>query len=149
MHVPLSFEASIQGQYSISMAEQTFDPWVTLSLEDLKTGSQVSLHIDPEYEFDYSPGADPARFILHVAGLSVSVNEETNHSLVYTSGKMLKIENDKMQMVMIYSMQGQLVRQMILRAGTNTLAMEVAPAFYIVRLTGPSGVVVRKVWIGL
>lgn len=148
MHVPIYFEAGIPGQYALSMAEETFDPWVHISLEDLKTGSITNLRLDPEYEFIYSTSDDPVRFILHINGLNADINEVVDNSRVYMNNNSIYVDLDEEKSISIYSLHGQLLKQMELTRGVHVIQTDLASSFYIIRLQGKKGVTTKKIQSG-
>jgi filamentous hemagglutinin family protein len=64
--VPMGFGTSVAGNVTLTATGAgSFDPDVSITLEDLKEGYSQDLKNSSEYSFDYTPGDPADRFVLH------------------------------------------------------------------------------------
>jgi hypothetical protein len=64
--IPVLFRAGASGTFTISAQDfNSFDPSVTITLEDLKTNTTTNIRQDSLYQFTADPLDDIHRFILH------------------------------------------------------------------------------------
>lgn len=73
--VPLAYELEVAGEAQLSFEYlETFDPTVTIFLEDLLLDKMIDLREQSTYSFEHAAENDPLRFKIHFMGVT-NVNE--------------------------------------------------------------------------
>lgn len=142
--VPLGFRAGLEGIYTIEATEIQDMPKV--DLEDRSTGIITNL-LTNSYSFNYKPGDNEQRFLLHFAPLSV---DETGKALAniyaldhtvyvnlidYTKGN-----------IFIYNVSGQQVATSPAAKGMNKVHLRNS-GHYVVKVVTETETLVQKVFI--
>ena len=142
--VPVGLRALTAGVYCIAATE--VNDLSAILLEDTKTGIFTDL-LKGAYAFDFTPGENEVRFMLHFSPLSVSENESTVAS-IYSVDKTVFIDltNQAGSEVFIYTIAGQLVKTMQLTKGLNRISVETM-GNYLVKVITKESTFVKKVFI--
>jgi hypothetical protein len=141
--IPVGIHAG-GGIYTIVATE--INDITEVSLEDTKTGIFTNMMND-SYTFNFSPGENDLRFVLHFGPLPVK-EKDIPVSNIYSYQKTVYVDI-KEQMkgeILIYSMNGQLVATALAARGINKIILTTT-GVYIVRLVTDNTLVVKKVWI--
>jgi hypothetical protein len=156
--IPLNFEV-INGKsdtYSITaIGLDNFRAGTKIYLKDLKINFTQELSLTPVYQFTYSPGDDPARFLLTFDNpfFSIPENGKTNGIDIYSSGDYLFIKNNSgialKGDLYLYDMLGRL---MFSKKLENKLLNKFDPenaetGYYLVRIVTSEETYVRKVFL--
>ncbi|MEI6455231.1 MAG: hypothetical protein WCO93_02990 [bacterium] len=113
--VPVAFEKGCSSNYNMtSSGIESFNPDVTIFLEDLKAGKSQDLRQNPAYGFTSLEGDDINRFILHFGGpFSVNDLSMENPFNIYSANKTIYISNKTGVNLsgdfFVYNMVGQVV----------------------------------------
>ena len=145
--VPFDFIKSNGSDYSIEAV--TLENFATqVYLTDLKTSHVQILGENPIYNFTAAEGDDPARFLL-TFGPMVGTGEKTiTNNGIYTYENTLYILNPGKATFELYSLTGQrLQKTEIDSPGLFKTTLFLPTAYYVVRLTTGTKVVVTKVYI--
>lgn len=146
--VPVNFIKGSSAAYTLLSSKlEELGNDVSLSLEDLKTGSSHDLRQNPSYAFTSAEGDNPHRFLLHI-GAPNAVNEmDKDHSIsiyaydhtLYISNMTGKSLNGK---VFVYNLMGQQLMQQTLNETAQTaIHMNAVTGYYLVKV-----ITDRKVW---
>ena len=144
--IPFRFVKTEGSAYTIEAAQLDHVP-PAVYLTDLKTNHTQNLVTDPVYSFTAADGDDPARFLLSFGTVGIG-GKTVNPVSVYASGNNLFVANPGRATLELYSLTGQkLLIEEIDQPGLYKKTLFVPAAWYIVRLTTTTGVVVAKVFI--
>jgi hypothetical protein len=120
--VPLNFEQKSTGSVSLTFSNlASFDPAISINLQDLKTAQITDLRQQNTYAFNHSEGNDAKRFNV-IFGGTIGVGEtKAETSRLWISGHTLYISAPdyagKAAQIGIYNLTGQLILQKQLAAG--------------------------------
>lgn len=139
----LGFDASVTGEYSISLNTSAEDMQVVL--EDKLTGTLTAIS-QSAYHFSLNEtGQFPDRFLLHIKGSPTAINEvglDKDFLTMYANGKLI-IKNQRNTFqnreINIFTMNGNLVfnKTITLAAfAEEHLAINLSSAMYIVQIQG-------------
>jgi hypothetical protein len=151
--LPLDFIAGKDGEFSITASQlNTFQPDVTITLEDLKTGTSQNLMKNPTYTFTGQTSDDPARFLLHFAGtIGIQDQKNTDALKIYSNGKTVYISAPagmKEGQVQITDLLGQtLLTKNLDNKVLNQVQLSVSEGYYIVKVQNDETVKTVKVFI--
>jgi hypothetical protein len=143
--VPLGIRADVAGTYSLSATDLRNIPFA--SLEDTKTGIFTDLSVNA-YTFNFEPGENELRFILHFGSIT-AVNETPKAiSAVYSYHKtvVVNMTNQVKGDIYIYNLAGQLVVTRLSAQGKTEIDLPVS-GNYIVKAISKDNTIVRKVFI--
>ena len=145
--VPVAFSCGLSGNYTLAAFNlESFDKGITLELEDLRDHTTIDLALQPEYQFSYTAGDSPDRFLLHCYRPAAGNGQPTEAVswIIYTRGRHLFIQNDRPEEgqgeVAVCNVLGQLLRRFPLtEALSGGVLLDLPPGAYLVRiLTGGS-----------
>jgi hypothetical protein len=147
--VPVAFSCGLSGNYTLAAFNmESFDKGITLELEDLRDHTTKNLALQPEYQFSYTAGDSPDRFLLHFyhpAAGNGQPAEAVSWNL-FTRGRHLFIRNDQLEEwqgeVAVCNLLGQFLRRFPLtKALSEGVLLDLPYGVYLVRiLTGDSPV---------
>jgi len=142
--VPIGVRIGAIGNYTISAIE--INDFSEISLEDTKTGIFTDL-LKNAYTFNFVPGENEQRFVLHFGPLSVDENETTLGN-IYSYGKTVYINiKDKAKAdIYIYTITGQLLVTKLSALGENKINLT-KTGNYIVKVVGKENTEVGKVFV--
>ena len=152
--IPLSFEAGVDGNYSITASQlETFDSGTIINLEDIKTSQIQNLITNPVYTFAASTADDPARFKLHFAG-TFGINDPAVISPVsiYSDGRTIYLNpsgNDLRNVTIgIFNLLGQeLYSKQINLSSRLSIPADGYKGICVVRINTGTAVVSQKIFI--
>jgi hypothetical protein len=139
--VPLGFVKGNSVNYTMNVTGlESFNPGVSVSLEDTKVSKTQDLRQSPVYSFSAAAGDNTNRFLLHFGGL-FGVNElnKDNAIQIYSFNNTIYIANNSGQQVkgqvFVYNLMGQQLMQHEL--GDNkltTLNLSGSTGYYLVKV---------------
>ena len=145
--VPVSFSCGLSGNYTLAAFNmESFDKGITLELEDLRDHTSSNLALQPEYQFSYTAGDSPDRFLLHCYRPAAGNGQPTEAVswIIYTRDRHLFIQTHRPEEgqgeVAVCNVLGQLLRRFPLtEALSGGVLLDLLPGVYLVRiLTGGS-----------
>lgn len=149
--VPLALKVNADGPYTITASElQTFQPDVTIILEDTKTGEMQNLMNIPTYSFQ-AVANDPAdRFRIHFSGTLGTPEIKPTPVKIYSSGNTVSVSTGSSipGIVVITDLLGREI--LFKNTGGNLITqipVDAVTGYYLVKVQTDSSVVVRKVFI--
>ena len=144
--VPFNFIKTAGSDYTIEASVIDNVPG-EVYLTDLKLDRTQNLADNPVYTFTSSAGDNPARFVLSFSHVGIGEKTQTNNG-IYTYENNLYLVNPGKARLEVFSLTGQkLLTQEVNSTGLYKTTLNVSTAFYMVRLTTGTKVVVTKVFI--
>jgi len=148
--IMIGFKPGAAGSFTITASDiETFTPGTDLYLEDLVTGTDQDLKVNPVYEFSAISGQPDHRFNLHFAALGVPTTNGNNIH-IYSSDKNIYVNipyaiNGN---IVVYNIMGvEVTRKAIMGNSLNKLATDLCTGYYIVKVLGDSQSMANKVFI--
>lgn len=142
--MPVNFKAMANGTYTLSVDINLDMEY--LHLIDNKTGADIDLLVQPDYQFAADKNDNEARFML-VFRSTTGVEENGQQSFCFVKGGNLyfneEVQNAEFSLV---DVTGRLVRQMTLKGNSCDLS-GISEGLYIVRLAKDNDVKIQKVII--
>jgi len=152
--VPVGFIAGKQGNYSITVDMQNFEPNTPVTLVDKYTSAQVDLTMNPQYSFVVdTPGTYNNRFLIYFKS-AVGIGE--NVSITADLFEIYSIENQVLispsnnideYSINIFNTMGQLILQEDFNGKSTEYINITPPGTYIVRVHAKQGIIIRKVLV--
>jgi hypothetical protein len=135
--IPLGFKSGALNDYTITaLSIENFDQYEGVLLEDLQTGIETNLLLQPEYNFVSTPDDDPGRFLLKFTDDVIGL-EESKMDLVqiYSYDNRILIlvsDNTPGYKLKVYNMLGQIVGNMdLMNQTTNIFEVKEGAGFYL------------------
>jgi hypothetical protein len=115
-------------------------------LEDKKSGTTANL-MNGAYTFQFDPTDGDTRFVLHFGPLSIDEGSASDAS-IYSFNNIITInyQNQKKGDAFIYTINGQLVKSVVVNQGMNRIAIHI-PGTYIVKVVSNESTSIKKVLI--
>jgi hypothetical protein len=153
--VSLGFSCGLSGSYSITANNlSSFKEGVKVYLEDKLTGGPLQdLTTEPTYEFNYSAGEDPGRFILHFTNNYFGVQQVTGNNLqIYSFEDYMYVKNNAGGItygeVSVYDLMGRLIFQSELQnIAVNKYRMNVVEGYYLVKVVTATDTYNQKIYL--
>jgi uncharacterized repeat protein (TIGR01451 family) len=154
--VPLEFYVNnATGNYSITASKlESFRPGTQISLEDKKSNTTQVLNTNPTYNFSYSEGDDPARFLLHFHNpyFGIEDKRESQQCIIYSQGNNIYIKDpggkELKGTVRVINLIGQVVATLPISGGDlKFLNMNLDEGYYIVEVINQNNTYHSKVYI--
>jgi len=149
--IPLSLKVGQDGDYTISVAQNTFWQTVDVSLKDLQTEIAYNLITNSSITISHSTNNTPDRFLLLINGATdIEENNADNGIEIYTYGNQVFIKTDAADRaaVGVYNMLGQMVLHRNLSGFGNLTGFPIqATGFYLVTVNTGKAWVTKKVFI--
>jgi len=153
--VPLAYELEVAGEAVLSFEYlETFEPTVTIFLEDLLLNKMINLREESTYSFEHAVENDPLRFKIHFMGVTnvnemASSNENFN---IWTSDKQLYIlantAVDGDLQIDLFDLSGRLLQTVSQPMQTpNSISLPDYEGIIMVRVRNNSFVQTQKVFI--
>lgn len=142
--VPVGIHVGVNGTFTISATE--INDFSKVTLEDTKTAVFTDL-LTSSYTFNFVPGENEQRFVLHFGPLSVNEIENSDaiiysyHETVYVNMKDKQVGD-----IYIYNIAGQLVATKMSAQGMNEIGIN-KTGNYIVKVITRDNTLVKKVFI--
>ena len=138
--IPVSFEAMIMGQYTISLQQENCD-FDELYLLDKETGEKVNI-LEEDYTFMATTADNAERFVLTMN--SDNDTDSDNGNFAYISGEDLIINAEGK--VQIIDVMGRIIYSNDVTSDNNRINVSgFDNAAYIVRVVNENGVKVQKI----
>jgi hypothetical protein len=150
--IPLSLKIGKDGQYTISVAQNTFWETVDISLKDLQTQITYDLRTTPQLTINHSTTNSPDRFLLLING-ATDIEEnlpEDDGIEIYSYGNQVFVKTDMPgeAKVGVYNMLGQQVLGQTLTGFQTLSGLEIHPTgFYLVIVRTDKAFKTKKVFI--
>ncbi|MCF8365550.1 MAG: T9SS type A sorting domain-containing protein, partial [Bacteroidales bacterium] len=106
--IPLSLKVGQDGEYSISVADNTFCETVDIALQDLETQNIYDLRTTTQLSFNISTG-NPDRFLLLINGATgLEENSQEDDGIeIYTYGNKVFIRTEEPAEITVFNLLGQ------------------------------------------
>ncbi|MBP6977013.1 MAG: lamin tail domain-containing protein [Bacteroidales bacterium] len=147
----IGFSANSTGSYRLTFAGmETFPQGTVFLLEDLAVDSLVDCFSYPFYDFTFSTGDDPGRFILHFTPISGQDEITAEEMILFPSGGNLNLvppHGFNGGMVTIHDLTGRLIHQETVGTSPLLIPMKHAKGWLIVRIVADSRVISKKVYL--
>ncbi len=119
-------------------------------LEDLLTGEITDLKANDSYSFNTSAQDSPERFVVHFSRVSTGNDQLSNFlQCYYNPGQVVVkglIEEDNGSVLSLYSVQGQLIKQVtVTQTGEMIVPVSLQQGVYVAKLAGKRNVTVKFV----
>lgn len=151
--VPVGLRAGTNGTFTITAdGTNSFDPWATITLEDVKTKTNRNLMANPVYLFTASSTDDLERFHLHFSGIN-GINGQTRQSgiRIYSNNHLIYIlsgQTFRNGTAILYNLSGQeLFRRYLNGPELVSICTDVNPGLYVVKVINDGNFQVEKVFI--
>lgn len=153
--VPLAYELEVAGEAVLSFEYlETFEPTVTIFLEDLLLDKMIDLREQSTYSFEHAVENDPLRFKIHFMGVT-NVNEMASlaeNLNIWTSDKQLYIlantAVDGDLQIDLFDLSGRLLKTVSQPVQTpNRISLPDYEGVIMVRVRNNSFVQTQKVFI--
>jgi hypothetical protein len=149
--VPMGFNNGVAGTYSITASEMSsFANGTTIMLEDTKTNTFTNLMQQSVYTFTAVPADNVNRFNLHFGVNGINENNSGNVS-IYSNNNVIYVNNtgkDQVKEIVVMNVLGQqIMSKEAANTTVNTITMDVASAYYIVKVITASKVYTEKVYV--
>jgi hypothetical protein len=146
--IPFSFVKTAGSDYSIEATKIENFPTMEIYLTDLKLNKVQNLVENPVYTFTSFSGDDPARFLLSFGHIVGNDEKTFSNNGIYAYENNLFIINPGKAKLELYSMNGKrLHSEEIDSPGLFKTTLCLPTAYYVVRLTTGTKVVVSKVFL--
>jgi len=142
--VPLGFSVSSNGtgSYSITASRlESFRSGTTVTLEDKMTQTTQVLTENPVYNFSYTEGENPERFLLHFYNpfFGIDPHGRENDLQIYSFGHDVYLKdltgNPEKGDIFIYNMIGQAItHKPVIASSMNKYTFSLPDGYYIVRV---------------
>jgi hypothetical protein len=156
--IPLNFEMNAEATVTLTFNNiGSFDPSLSILLNDELTGQNINLRNNPVYTFNHKPENDPNRFKI-VFGGATDVNEISGDGEgieIYSYDHQVFIKSEKMEImqVSVYSILGQNLVTRNLSGFQNLTGLPIQidftgnPGFYLVKVKTENGIKSEKIFI--
>jgi hypothetical protein len=147
--VPLNFEQKSDGNVDFAFSGlESFDPTVSIHLQDLKTNQTINLHQQTNYAFSHIQGENANRFKI-IFGGAIGLDEApADANKLWFAGNMLYISTPELSgqaaLVEIYNMAGQcMVSQSVILKELTSLNLNISGPV-VARLTTNGKILTTK-----
>ena len=154
--VPLHLDQVVDGEYTFTITNLDNLPDMSISLEDLQTGTIHDFIKNPIYSFSASSGDEVNRFILHFKSTTFGINEDMvkkNELMnIYSANNNIYIRSkgeavNEIGNIEVYSLNGQKLLEQRINTGSLIVISVIGSNNYlIVRVKKPSGTIVKKLF---
>ncbi len=153
--IPIEFIPGVSSVYHLSISGlNSFDHNMKFTLEDTQTGTTIDLSQQTVYDFSATKGDDPARFILHINGVTAVPSLHNNNGMqIFSSGNTVYLhatgQKTLQGKVSVLNMLGQKIYEGTLNGGSRQQIRLSGrqPGIYFVRVEGKGSVVTQKVFL--
>ncbi len=151
--IPMSFKLGVSGLCTLEASSiESFDPSITIFLEDLLTGDMIDLRLNPEYSFFHDPDNDPMRFKLIFNGTTTIAEEHTeNLQAFYADGSLfinMSEEHAAGAKLSVYNVNGQLEMTATVSSGNSFIRVPgLSFGVYMVQVVSNNKSVIRKIMV--
>jgi hypothetical protein len=148
--IPMNIRLGVSDNVTLTASEfANFDANVSIKLEDLLLGTTQDLRLNPSYTFAASIGDNANRFILHFAtATGINENNGGNTSIYAYDNTIYVNTTEQVKEINIYNMLGQVITSVAGNGKSlNTIKVDKATAYYVVKVTTDKGVRTEKVFV--
>lgn len=153
--LPINLRVGHTGDYSFtSSTMESFNPNVSIVLEDVKLHEIQDLRVNPEYKFSADSNENENRFLLHISNwpYGTSPDPANEKFRIYSYGKTIYVFDDsgdcQSGTLIIYDFLGRNVYRSDLTGGRlQQFNPDLLQGYYIVKVISTSGVRTQKVFI--
>jgi hypothetical protein len=144
--VPVYFECRTTGTYTIE-ATETSD-FTHLVLEDMETGQMFNL-LEDVHTFVYANANEVRDFKVHFKAVGIGDIEASNINIWSgTQNIYVDVPESANGQIFVYDLMGREIVSSVINAGlVNTIPMEQANAYYIVKVVTGNNAICEKVYI--
>jgi hypothetical protein len=154
MEIPLGFKLEDESGLCTFEASsiESFDPTVSIFLEDILNGNMINLRQTSEYSFFHDPNNDPLRFKLIINGVTAVAEEKSNNQQFYYSDELLYLDlsteiSGNIE-IFIYNVNGQLEMVTSSASGKSIVPVPgLKQGAYMVQLISQDQSLVRKIMV--
>ncbi|MEZ5082784.1 MAG: right-handed parallel beta-helix repeat-containing protein [Bacteroidales bacterium] len=153
MVIPLLLQVNQDMECTILASELgTFEPGVSVYLEDLKDGILIELNQQPEYSFASSMSDEAHRFNIHFQKATI-VNETVEiETTIYSNENSVFVKNTDGKLngasILVYNITGQKVfENKIKDASLNRFDLHLKTGYYVVKVVADNAISSEKVFI--
>ncbi len=108
--VDVEFFTGYNGDFQLtSTGIESFEPLVSIFMEDHKTGEMIDLFNHKSYSFYYSTQDDPKRFTLHFSGLTAEEEVSDNEKIKIIGNTILVDSDNGKAHIEVYDLSGKLI----------------------------------------
>ena len=153
LEVKIGIDVSKAGNYTFKTKElENFNKTITIKLEDKETGELIDFSETEEYSFNISEtGKIRERFVLHfnnASGIDDQIQETENIRFYLYDNKLYIIDKElKNGTIQLFNMLGQPVMEKQYSEAVNTLGLNLAKGYYIVRIITDKMTVSGKIYV--
>jgi len=151
--VEVGFQMTVDSLVTLTASEfESFDPFLSITLEDNLSGQLIDLRTNPVYTFAHSHSNFQNRFTVHFGNTTTSINEAAHDFSIYNSNDKIAISIPslvgKEAMIEILDLTGRLLwsREMTLGNGSLIPQPDVQ-GIVLVRVTGSTGIFTSRLMI--
>lgn len=150
--IPIGIVAPVEGNYSISITgEESLEPVMILSLEDLKLNITQNLLVNPVYSFTATGKEECCRFLLHFSRPD-GVNQNANNLIkIHVNEKTIFITcmaGLQGGLVTVSNLLGQeILSRRLADQVSNKVRVNVPQGYYIVKVSSENSVKTAKAFI--
>ena len=151
--VQMGFNITSAGIYTITASElSSFAAGTSIKLEDTKLNTFTDLIAQPEYSFNADANDNANRFKVHFGAPNGIINNNGNGGInIYSNNNTVYINNqgtEKIKDIVVYDLLGkELLRKQASNSTVNTLDMQFASAYYMIKVITNSNVYTKKVYV--
>ncbi len=145
--VPLGLKVGKNGIYNLTF--NGIEQYNQVILEDLKTGNQINIKSNNNYQFAAQKTDNPNRFLLHFYLESNSINENSNAKTnIYSYNKDIYINTtETIKEITVYNLLGQQIKKIVSCQNRIKFNIENASTYYIIKVVTDKNVYSQKVFI--
>ncbi len=151
--VEVGFQMTVDSLVTLTASEfESFDPFLSITLEDKLSGQLIDLRTNPVYTFAHSHSNFQNRFTVHFGNSTTSINESAHDFSIYTSNDQIAISIPalvgKEATVEILDLAGRLLwtREMTLE-NCSLIPQPDVHGIVLVRVTGSTGIFTDRLMI--
>jgi subtilisin family serine protease len=143
--IPISFQAGIDGNYTLSIdGTETFS---RIMLQDFKTGTVQEMKANPEYPFVATISDEVSRFLLKFTSEAVETQEKGSN-FIFTYSNVINILDPGKSKIEVFDMMGKKIIETEARnESLFQIKLLTETGYYVVRVTNPQNVFTQKVFI--
>jgi hypothetical protein len=154
MVIPMGFKDNLAGTYTLTASSiESFQPDITIKLEDLQEGIIQDLRTNPVYSFSHSMADDPNRFLLHFGDPNLGTQDITGNNAVdvYSYGDRVYVRingtGEISGTIVVYDIIGREVyRNQLSGSHMQEFNLSGLHGYYIARITSNQGTVSKKIF---
>jgi hypothetical protein len=148
--VPVGCKCDFSGMYAIQVeGVESFDPEISIALEDLRENVTIDCRLQSTYEFDYQTGEPENRFMVQFLPASV-IEETADHPIqIYYAGGYLHFITLFPQPIREVTVSDPVGKIILMRSSVNSgslpLPAVMIPGVYIIRVVADRSVYTQKI----